>query len=98
MPFAGAPTVMMPSRRRPREMMPREIKEPPGDSALRRTRDRLDWVGQPGGPVDAQDLPAAALKAGVRHADPHSGDGSLSGSHLASPISMHYLGPPAFRV
>ena len=37
-------------------------------------------------------------KAGIRHADPHSGDGSLSGSHLASPISMHYLGPPPFRV
>ena len=37
-------------------------------------------------------------KAGIRHADPHSGDGSLSGSHLASPKSMHYLGPPPFRV
>ena len=48
--------------------------------------------------MNALDLPAAALEAGVRHADPHSGDGSLSGSHLASPISMHYLGPPPFRV
>lgn len=38
------------------------------------------------------------IKAGIRHADPHSGDGSLSGSHLASPISTHYLGPPPFRV
>src|SRR6201996_2633557 len=38
------------------------------------------------------------FKAGIRHADPHSGDGSLSGSHLASPISMHYLGPPPLRV
>ena len=37
-------------------------------------------------------------EAGIRHADPHSGDGSLSGSHLTSPISMHYLGPPPFRV
>jgi hypothetical protein len=49
--------------------------------------------------VNALDLPAAALKAGIRYADPHSGDGSLSGSHLAiSPMTMHYLGPPPFRV
>src|ERR1700689_5882024 len=42
--------------------------------------------------------PPPPFRAGVRYADPHSGDGGLSGSHLASPISMHYLGPPPFRV
>src|SRR6185437_11287363 len=75
-----------------------ESKEPPGDSRAEKTQDRLDKVGQPGGPVNALVCPPPPIKAGIRHADPHSGDGSLSGSHLASPISMHYLGPPPFRV
>ena len=48
--------------------------------------------------MNALECPPPPIKAGIRHADPHSGDGSLSGSHLASPISMHYLGPPPFRV